>query len=230
MLAILVIVVIETRSTITVLGLIFGLLTSLIISFLGNKKGRIRINYRFIFASSVLLIAIIIIFMNINHIGHLIIEQTAGSNNALYRRLYEVGIELAYLGHEDGGSNYLWSRLSRLSDSFELFISSPFIGNGYKYGYDFFSSKLLGIGNHSEWLDIMAVYGLIGGLPFLLIYYFAVKETQKYNNRTTMKTYVFAVIFLGLFNPMKSFQTHLIIFFVIPSSYILFKKSHDKEV
>ncbi len=227
---ILFLVVSETRSTITFLGLIFGLLVSIVLNLFGNKNGKLRINYKSIFSVLLIMITIIVVLININSIGQFIMKQTIGSDNALFKRLYEVGLELAFSGTKEGGSNYLWNRLTLLSDSLEHFASSPFIGNGYKYGYDFHSSKVFGIGNHSEWFDILAVYGLFGGLPFYLIYYFAIKEIRKYNDRTTMLSYIFVIIFLGLFNPFKSFQAHLIIFFVIPSTCIILKNIDGKEV
>lgn len=220
----LILVVFETRSTITFLGLILGLFLTLLLNLFSDKAGKIKINYRIIFLSSLFLIIILIAFINTNNIGYLMMILTQNSTNKLFIRLHEIGIEL-YNFRSKGGSTYLRSRLSLLLESLKLFISSPFIGNGFKYAYDFNLSKLIGIGNHSEWLDILAIYGLFGGLPIFMIYYYGIQTALRYHCSVSMGAYIFVLIFLGLFNPFKSFQAHLIIFFVIPATLYIYKKN-----
>jgi hypothetical protein len=223
---VLTLVVFETRSTITFIGYIFGVIVVILIRIHTNSKA--KINYSLFSSLSLVSLIIFTLIYYIENIGLTILRFTYGSNNVLLNRLYEVGLQLAY--SDSGGSDYLKGRLSLVAASFNHFLNSPLIGNGYLYGFDFLAGKEFGIGNHGQWFDVLAVYGLLGGVPYFLIYYFAIRSSQQFNNNFSTRGYIFVMIFLGLFNPFKTIHPHIIIFLVIPAIYLLLTKYQNNEV
>ena len=99
--------------------------------------------------------------------------------------------------------------------SLKTFINNPLFGVSYRHGNNYLKASDFGIGNHCEWADALANYGLIGGVPMLLIYYYNVREVLQMPNRLS-KGWLVCMLVMGMFNPFRSFQSHLILFFIIP--------------
>ena len=123
------------------------------------------------------------------------------------RRLTEI-INRTYY---DEASDHYSVRVDTLTYSMKMFFTSPLIGHGYKYGYVFYKGTEYGIGNHSGFLDALAVYGLMGAIPLFGVYFYAMKE---YLSRNIPLIVTFSI--LVIFNPFLSFQSNLPVFYLIP--------------
>lgn len=225
-----VITVFETKSTITILALLTGLVLCVLLKKDIKLKDNISNNYviktgcnkkMFALLTTILMIILSFYYMDI---ALWIIDITSESNDIVFSRVGEIALKLAY-GEAATGTGDLDARLSIIKTAIGSFWNSPIIGNGYQYGYIFDYSTLYGIGNHCEWLDALAAMGIVGGIPYLLIYIFAVLEERKYNNKRSSYAYIIVLFMLGLLNPFRTYQSHLVVFYVIISiSYLLYIK------
>jgi len=84
-------------------------------------------------------------------------------------RLREIGNLI--MGNE-GGEN-TESRMEYFMKSVTCFTNHPI------FGYNFAHKPPSPPGNHSEWIDIFAVYGLLGGIPLLTTLILKLKETAR---------------------------------------------------
>ncbi len=220
-------VVIETLSTTTIIVMFIGFAFSVIyktIDFVHHKRLNVKgYSFKQMLTFLLLFVMLLVTILNIGNIGNLIIKVSSNRDSIVWTRIGEIGVFLEY--GPDIENTSMTNRLERIGDTIKLFFQSPIIGHGYKHGYDFFAFKYkLGLGNHSEWSDTLGKYGLIGGIPFFLIYYFAVKQERKYGNKNTSPAWIITFVLLGFFNPFSSFQAHLVVFFLVPGISILLNK------
>lgn len=203
------IVIFETRSTITVLAYLAGLLFSLISPVAKSEK-----NYYLVFLIKVLFLIVVVvcIFLLKSSIGFLIVSIGSNINNVLGDRVQSLGYLLL---NSDSGS-YAAGRIAIPLYSFRTFLEYPIFGIAYFHGNGFYNPSLFGAGNHCEWVDALTNYGLIGGLPMLYLYFSSIKKTYR-NNKKKLGIGVWVTfIILGLFNPFRSIQTSMVMFFIMP--------------
>ena len=220
--------VINTRSTITILALFIGLATSLILrrpkKLLTGYKSKFLFRIRQIILLSIIFLSTILFVIYSKEIGHWILNRFPYSDNVVVNRLKEIGYFLAYQQSE--GS--MDARILMLHKSLSGFSSETFFGEGWKYGYAFYLSKDY-IGNHSEWLDALARLGIIGSLPFFLIFWYSIKEERLRVGRLIPPSYVLVLFFLGLLNPFQTFQSMYVLLFLIPAiGLIILEKLNNK--
>jgi len=158
-----------------------------------------------------LIFVFLIIFINYRNIGLFIIKQTDKQSTALDIRISEIGRSMAY----GENASYMESRRDIPIKSLKVFIKNPFIGIGYITGYNYIEAKILGLGNHGEWADALAMMGILGGVPYLLIYFYSVKNVCNYSKRFASPAWIITLVMMGLFNPFKTFQSHFALFFMI---------------
>lgn len=222
------VLVIETLSTITIIGLFLGFSLVIIFKTIGWVKAR-KDDYKGIKIEQLIMglllcVILTVLLVNTKNIGSILIKETYSKNDIISLRLQEVGVKLAY-GDQNVGTGDFDLRMNIFKDTVSKFFKSPIIGNGYKYGFTFYGGAYEGIGNHEEWIDILAIHGLVGGIPFLLIYIYGAIWEGKYCNKFVSPSWIFTLFFLGIFNPFKSFQSNFIVFFMLPSiGWLLYKK------
>lgn len=201
--------VLKTESTITTISMVVGVVVTIL--YRDNAKAS---------ASKVfLLLGIIIFLLCAKSIGTFLIEQSTNLEGVVSQRLASFGASLA--GGGDGDSDYTKMRFLIPFQSLGVFLESPIIGVSYLHGNGYVSPEVFGVGNHSEWCDALADYGLLGGLPYLLIYYLQVKEIKKMGLKFSIGWAV-CLFLLGFFNPFRGFQSHIILFFMIPAIKLLY--------
>ncbi len=109
-------------------------------------------------------------------------------------------------GHEDDYAKMGYRAMSRLRlyyTSIVSFVDNPIFGVG---GYYKTATVANGIGNHSSWLDFLAMYGLVGCIPlmlcFLQIFYRNIKNI--YYSDTRFVRIILWLFFMGygLINPV----------------------------
>jgi hypothetical protein len=164
-----------------------------------------------VFIINVLIFIFIITFIN-QFADWLINFAHLTGNTTLIKRFSEVAMffngEIA-----DGSPKY---RLMALSNSWNTFLENPFSGVGGIY-----YSDLNAIGAHSQWLDDLGRYGLIGAVPSLLFISFYIKFLyKKFHKEPYFGVYLFSifiVFLLGWINPITSAPTiATVFFFLIP--------------
>lgn len=135
-------------------------------------------------------------------------------------RLSEV---FAFFKEGDASGYNLNGRLSLYWRSIKAFFTSPLIGN-VELGFD----------SHSSILRFFARDGILGGVGYILLYYFGYHIVLKYfigKDKKKLFTPVFlSLILMGLVNPIHSVGTvHYIAFFVAPLALSLIEMDKEKE-
>lgn len=125
-------------------------------------------------------------------------------------RLNELG---ALLQGEGSGDN-IASRLKYFKHSIDAFLESPLLG------YNFAINPLERIGSHSEWIDIFAIYGLIGGIPLLCSIIIKLKNTRAMAKEFRLPYYgLLTLIFViyGFVDPfLRLYHLGFAMFFLLP--------------
>ena len=201
-------VVYETLSTITLVAFVFGLLVSLII--LPVRKDPLRgSNAAQVVLFTILVFVILVLLLPV--IGNLLISISAGNTTVLGDRLQSLGNMLAGAGDGD----YAEGRLSIPLKSINTFLKNPLIGVAHQHGNGFYRPKYFGVGNHSEWVDALANFGLIGGIPYLYIYFKTLKDDYTGSDQLGLGLAA-TFLLMGTFNPFRTMQSSIIFFLLIP--------------
>ena len=224
MIALLSYLVIMTESVITIIVNIIGIVSVLVINSYYNKH-----IYRALFVGALSILSLSLVLVYHFEIGIWIVSATNSINyDVILSRFNEIGYKVAY-GFNSTNSSDLDLRISNTFDSVSLFLKSPLIGQGYKYGFNFIAGKELGIGAHSEWVDMLASIGLLGGIPFLALYYRTFKLERYYSKKRYSSAYFIVLIVLGLLNPFRTLHSQYAYLFLIPGIAYIFSKE-VKEV
>jgi len=219
-------VVLQTESTVTIVCFAVGILACLFIRPADtiDKMGGItpRALLRFVlFIAFVLLLAV-----GLKPIGGWITELTKQATDIVGIRLHSLGAAL--VGESSEGA-YAVSRLTIPLKSLKTFLVSPVFGVAYQHGNGFLNSGYYGIGNHCEWADALGNYGVIGGIPFLLMYILQVKEVSKSNAKVSPAWWL-VLLLMGTFNPFKSFQSNFAVFFLTPAIVGILANKSEKHM
>lgn len=150
-------------------------------------------------------------------------------NDGLRNRLVDLADNLL----SDSLSGFTGGRINRYLNSFFVFLKNPIAGI-----YGPFGDKTAQIGGHSGWLDTLALFGLLTGLPlFLSIYYYIKKNMAFFKNSTylpyyTVVSYMFAL--LGVINAtITVFPIGIMFFLIAPTMYFLpyaFVRNEDRQL
>jgi len=173
-------------------------------------------------------ITMVTLILNMQVIGTSIVLQTQGKDDIISKRMNEIGAILATKNVDNGESSDFNTRMELIGTSFNTFLNNPILGVGYKYGYIFERSSEVGMGNHNEWVDALAKYGLMGGVFYILVFLFALQNIYRKSNKKVSSGLAFIVIFLGFFNPFFSYQANLALFFIISASEHLFAEKRGE--
>lgn len=194
-----------TQSTLTTFALVFGsCMTLLTIRKTTGLNKVIKVSL-----ISILLFAFIVVsYIEISDNVFFILNWLSNRNDTLiYKRMREL-VNSYFLGEN---SRHYNERTGLITDSVKLFFQSPIIGHGYRYGNVFEAGKVYGIGNHSEFFDCLARYGLVGSLPLFIVYFRSFRRIE-YNKFGLLCTFIPLV----LFNPFISFASNLAILLILP--------------
>lgn len=201
--------VLKTESTITTLSMVVGVIVTIL--YRDNAKGG--------GTKLLLLLGIIIFIICAKPLGKFLIEQSSNIEGVVAKRIASFGATLS--GDGGGNSDYTMFRFLIPFQSLGVFLESPMIGVSYLHGNGFISPEEVGVGNHSEWCDALADYGILGGIPYLLIYILQVKEIKKMGLKFSIGWAV-CLFLLGFFNPFRGFQSHIMLFFIIPAIKLVY--------
>lgn len=205
-------VVVSTESTVTLIALAIGIIATIFFRRKDDFSSNTSISNRVIKAIIVIFIGAITLLF-ISKIGEIVIELSYSFEGILGDRLRSFGYAMS--GDKTAGS-YALGRASIFTKSFNTFINNPIFGVSYMHGNGFLNMGVFGVGNHCEWIDAFANYGLIIGLLFISIYIKQFKEVSRSNNKLSFGWGI-CLLSMGLFNPFRSFQSNAAVFFLIPA-------------
>ena len=212
------ILLIKTESTTTLIANMFGILIGIIVKMYDNGKGRIENK---VIISAILIICFLLVVLNINEIGKYIVDITAsGTDNVLIRRFNRIGQKMQYQGVGSGYTNYVDERFGTISESWNTFLQNPVFGVGYKCGNVYSLLEKFGVGTHSEFVDVLAQYGIIGFFFWTMF----ISSALKYQiNSFKCKGWKATLLIMLIFNPFRSFHGFVVAFFLIPFIEYLIK-------
>lgn len=179
------------------------LFVGVIVALINMKKGR---KSRII--SYITVIIALIISSQI--IGNILVNIEL-SSETLTARLREIG---QLLLNGDVGLN-IEARLKYLTNSWNAFTQSPLLGTNFVQG------SAVTVGTHSEWLDILGSYGLIGGIPLFATLIYKFRSVGKYiKEKTGFRAYgaiLFVLFLFGFLDPIiRTYHMGMALFLIIP--------------
>ncbi|GAB6147246.1 hypothetical protein JCM12294_46920 [Desulfocicer niacini] len=104
-------------------------------------------------------------------------------------------------------ASHAGQRLGRIPLLWNSFLKNPIFGTGF-------------LTSHAFWFDRLSMLGLVGIMPWVLIFINQIKYTLKNLNQDIKPYYVlsiFTFIMIGMVNHVVSFQIFAVIFFLVPS-------------
>ncbi len=159
-------------------------------------------------------------------VGNILISTSFESSD-VNTRMHEIGNLL--LGNE-AGENIL-SRAKYFNRSIKCFLQYPILG------YNFEFAPTIKSGAHSEWIDIFAVYGIVGGIPLLTTIIIKLKNTAKILkekiNYPFYSVIVFVFVIFGFVDPfLRLYNIGFVMFMFIPCIACIpyaFEKIHGER-
>ena len=103
-------------------------------------------------------------------------------------------------------------RIMLTNSSLQTWFENLFFGIAYKYDFDGVRMMNAGLGNHAEWFDLLAKYGLLS--LFLFYYIFCPKKV--YSNNKNYSISLVLLLVLGFLNPNHIFNIYFVTFFFAP--------------
>lgn len=160
--------------------------------------------------------------MNFKNIGYWLINISSSfANELLARRLEQIGNKLL-TGVSEGT---LAVREQLYNKSLNTFLENPFFGTSLDYGLRMNTY----LGGHSELLDNLGKLGIVGIIPFLLIFGMFIINERKQNKKNISGAYILTLLFMFLFNPFNYPQANFVLFFILPSiGWIICKEIEEK--
>ena len=155
-------------------------------------------------------------------LGQLLANITVASEDVTIR-LNEIGQLL--LGEEVGTN--VGGRWEYMKKSFDCFLEYPL------FGYNMQENPTVSFGGHSEWFDLLAVYGLCGGIPLLATVIYKLRQTKQTMKNTLGYPFYGAVLLIfcifGFLDPfLRLYHIGFALFLIIPSFACLSRASDKK--
>lgn len=203
-----------TESTTTLIALLLGFLATIMSRIIFGKSLQKHTKPRIVFGIIIIVVLIIAFLVLLSSIGNLFVAITSDNLSDLYaRRLNRIGEKLVSFGTGNNIDNYVDERLSTITLSLRTFFQNPLFGVGYRYGNIYSYGYNYGVGQHSEFADLLAQFGIFGMLTLLAIYLIFI---GKCNTRKFNLGIIVTIFILCIFNPFMSFQGCYIVLFFVP--------------
>jgi len=218
-----VLTVYETQSTITFIILLVGI----VCCYYFKKKNKIF----FYFKIAMLPIIVIAVLFFIPKLGQWLIDLSYDKmiESRMYKRLFSLGNFFVY-GNDNADAMYAISRFTIPLESISTFLKNPLFGVAYKHGCGYYRPYLYGVGNHCEFFDALANYGIFGGTVFLAIYFKQAKEILTSCFFYKNYSWIVTLILLGSFNPLLYFYVSFVFMFLMPTFCLVNDKRLKKEI
>lgn len=191
----------------------------IILSLMGSKHTN-----RIIILSSLLII--IVLFIPIKSYSDLLISISLmfPSDSEIYYKLNDLAKLIIIGGYSESG---IFMRAERYPMLIDSFYANPLLGH--------FLSGLtndISEGGHLHWMYKLAVYGLLGSVPFFYIIYKFIKNSLSYFDKEFAFYFlisVFSIIILGLMKTLAGRETWYMFFIIAPGLYYLQLLKNNKK-
>ncbi len=199
-------------------ALLLSLIGSLLVLISSKKSPQLNVFIYFVVLLSFVVLS--------QAIGNFLINISLESPDVTMR-LREIGSLL--LG-DDGGDN-TESRMRAFQISWTCFFEYPLLG------FNFVQDPEYRVGGHSEWIDIFAVYGLLGGIPVIGTLVAKIADISKKSKLDNSCPHFGIIIFMffiyGIIDPfLRIYNIGFALFLLVPAvGYIseAFKKEDNKQ-
>ena len=199
-----------TQSVITLVASVVGVL--LVLLFVSRKNNTLS-SLRIILSTTFLVYSMLMFFITRQEIGNWLINYgTTVKNQVFSQRIQEIGLFFT----NSFTTNHMGVRSLTLTRSFETFLKNPLFGSSYLVGDTFELFETIGIFNHSEILDSLAKYGVVGFAPLFLVFFYQFKIIIKQSGLSFAIPLLGCFLILTFFNPFISAQTCFMLFLYIP--------------
>lgn len=217
--------VLLTKSTLTTIWLVLGLIMDLLFG-MHVSSAISRNNKKLVIG--VIVLALVVGYVGFSdNIGRYLMQTFNYSSDSLYsRRMYELGTVLEGAAR----TRHTLERFSKPAMSWARFLESPLIGIGYKYGYTYSEMKTAGLGTHSEIVDTLAKYGIIGTIPWILLFWNLILSIQKRFRQNATYTWVIILILMMIFNPFISMPSMIALCLIIPVISIIWSQETEEII
>lgn len=141
-----------------------------------------------------------------------VLLNAIGSDNAA-SALLSIKLEEIYLALNGNIAlaGDMSSRSELMSMSFNTFLKNPLSGVYYQLP-SFIAYRASGIGCHSEWLDMLGLYGLFA----LLLFWFIGRGAIEQKEFSGVMIPIYLYLLIGFVNPVWDTFTNVYVFLVIP--------------
>lgn len=224
----LVLVVKETHSTLTILALAFGFAAAILFRMFGIRTVK-KISLMHLILFIMIILFLLVFFLYKENVGMYILEKTRYAKDIVPMRIREIGVFLTNAESHKFEHSDMNDRILRIKSSWEIFIRNPLLGVTYKYGGNAQTLSYYGIGSHGEFTDLMAKYGLLGGIPYVLIIIKSILNERKCQKNKIGFGYIVTFLILFYFNPFMYFQSTTVLFFMLPTITYLFNSDFAEE-
>jgi len=170
----------------------------------------------------ILLPLFVLLFSLIPSHIYIVLLQSIGAlfttDSVLYYKFSDLADFISYGGSTIGTG--IGGRLGRYQLLWDLFLSNPVFGHsagGAGYANTFG-------GAHLHWMNKLAVYGLLGTIPFFIIIYKSIKLNLRYFNNEYVYYFLlsmFSIIALGAMKLLVGRELWYTVFIVLPGMYYL---------
>lgn len=209
-------VVFQTMSTTTFVAMVIGIIGSLMLY-------KTRTTSDVAIRMFLLLVIGVILYLSMDSLLLMMSNYFSNQEGIMFSRLDSL---TGMIAGDSSTGYYSSSRTQIPFDALKTFFKHPIFGVSYMHGNYYLNPRLYGVGNHCEWSDALANYGIIGGIPMLLIYINQCKSIFK-NIGYSSFGLLLCVFILGFFNPFRTFQSHLVLFFIIPAIMEISRKPNS---
>lgn len=198
--------IVLTKSTITLLAALLGSSVAML-----GRRNRRKNSHTF----KVVLVAFVIpfVFLFSYLTASNFIEKFSGSDSTLLIHFVDL---CEFIFGDMSSADKTLLRFDLVQTSLKTFWENPLFGVGHRYGYNASLLGYNGIGNHSELVDTLAKYGILGTGLYFMIFYKAIENERKRNNGRLCNAYIVTFLLLIAFNPFNEIQGSFILLFVIP--------------
>jgi len=183
-----------TAFLISMLGLIFGYL------------GRERFKYSLFLALIVICIGLLLPRNIVSETIYYVAEQSEGET--MSARLSDLGLTIS--GESVSSPTHVESRAARIPFLLKNIVKSPIIGGGPTT-------------EHCFWLDRFSMFGIIGMIPWILIFIHLIRMTNLFIDEQYRYYYyvcIFLCILMGFMKQLIGVYPFFVIFMMAPAVYL----------
>lgn len=139
-------------------------------------------------------------------------------------RLDEISVALSGGNIDEESSS--GARFNRTIVSLKTFLTHPLFGVNHKTtdssAYD--GSTMI-VGNHAEWVDSLAEYGLFA----LCLFYFLIQSSKRITKRCEVNVVFILYVIIGFLNPLLYCVQNSVCFYVVPMLYDVLMTSRKSK-